>query len=325
MPALSRLITAYCFGRASEVEHAALEDHLQQCGQCWAEVVRLRAAITILETDRSLLHDLTAQQIAGAFGISGQLMQPFGGHWRLAVMGSATYGLTLAALLFLEIAYRFDVYGKSASVMAIFVWLGMTGATLLALWLVWRWVTSERAGSLTLGVTAMMGAALLLFGALCQFLPPHPITEASIRVYTAQGAYLKGLFWIVPNGLIYLLLPFHFVVCLQRELFAGQHRSVLALLSGEKQSVSPRGAIYPRLWFLLVLLIAMGLGIVPGAATLFDQLQPSPYQNLFTLSYFLRWGLQLALGLGCVIWFYRALNEVKRECLIVARVRQQSA
>ena len=178
---------------------------------------------------------------------------------------------------------------------AVFVWLGLSGASLLALWWVWRWVTSERAGSLALGAAAMIGTALLLFGLLCQFLPPYPITEASIRAYTAQGAYLKGLFWIVPNALIYLLLPFHFVLCLQRELVAGQHQNTLALVSGEKHSVSPRGAIYPRLWFLLLLLIVIGLSIVPGASTLFDQLQPSPYQNLFTLSYFLRWGLQFAL------------------------------
>ncbi len=108
-----------------------------------------------------------------------------------------------------------------------------------------------------------------------------------------------------------------------RALQAKQHGPTLALLSGEKRSVTPRGTMYPRLWFLILLLIAIGLTIMPGAANLFDHLQPSPYQNLFTLSYYLRWGLQFALSLGCVIWFSRALNELKRECLIVERVRAQ--
>ena len=323
-PALRPLVTAYCFGRANDMERATLEAHLQNCAACQAETERLRAAIAVLEADRSLLDALTAEQVAGAFGISSALSQPFGGHWRFALMGGATYGFTLAVLLILETAYRFDLYGRSASIIAVLVWLGMTATTMLALWLVAKMVRAEQSGSLAACVGVMVGAALLLFAALCQFLPPHPLTDATIRAYTAQGAYLKGLIWIVPVGLIYLLLPFHFVVSLQRELRLKRHGTTLALLSGEKRSVTPRGTIYPRLWLLILLLIAIGLTIVPGAANLFDNLQPSPYQNLFTLSYYLRWGLQVALSLGCVVWFSRALNELKRECLIVERVRTQN-
>lgn len=322
-PKLRPLVTGYCFGRANETERAQLEAHLPQCDLCRTETQRLCAAIAVLEADRSLLESLTAERIVGTFGISGQLSRPFGGHLWMASLGSATYGLMLAALLILETAYRFDVYGRSASVIALAVWGGMTATTLLALWLVARMMQTERGASLAAGAAVIVGAALLLFAALCQFLPPHPITEASIRAYTAQGAYLKGLVWIVPAGVIYLLLPFHFVVSLQRELQRGQYATTLALLSGEKRSVTPRGTIYPRLWFLLVLLMAIGLSIVPGAANLFDNLQPSPYQNLFTLSYYLRWGLQIGLSLGCVIWFYRTLNELKRECLLIERVQER--
>ena len=323
-PALRPLITAYCFGRATDQERARLESHLQGCAACRAETERLRAGVAVLEAERSLLEELTPEQIAGAFGMSRALAQPFGGHWHLVIAGSATYGAALASLLILEVAYRFDVYGQSASVIAVLLWFGMTATTMLALGVIVKMVRVERGGSLAAGTSLMVGAALLLFLALCQFLPPHPITDASIRAYTAQGAYLKGLIWIVPTGLIYLLLPFHFVVSLQRELQLKRHAATLALLSGEKRSVTPRGTIYPRLWFLTTLLIAIGLTIVPGASNLFDNLQPSPYQNLFTLSYYSRWGLQIALSLGCIIWFARSLNELKRECLIVERVRAQS-
>jgi len=316
---LRPLVTGYCFGRATATERTQLEAHLSQCAVCRAETERLRAAIAVLESDRSLLESLTAERIVGTFGISGQLGRSFGGHLWMAILSSATYGLMLAALLILEVAYRFDVYGRSASIIALVVWGGMTAATLLTLWLVAHMMQTERSASLAAGAAVIVGAAMLLFAALCQFLPPHPITEASIRAYTAQGAYLKGLVWIVPVALIYVLLPFHFAVSLQRELQRGQYATTLALLSGEKRSVTPRGTLYPRLWFLLVLLIAIGLSIVPGAANLFDNLQPSPYQNLFTLAYYLRWGLQIGLSLGCVIWFYRALNELKRECLLMER------
>ncbi len=321
-PPVQQMLTAYCFGRASDVQKQAVESHLQVCQVCLSEAARLRAAVTVIESDQSLLAGVDAEQIAGTFGMSGLWSRVWGGHWQLVLWGGALYGLAFMALLFLEIAYRFDLYGKMAIGLALPVWLWMWGTTALALWGVWQFMLRERAGSLLIGVLALIISAALLFILLCQFLPAHSITAASFKTYTAQGAYLKGIIWILPSGLIFLLWPYQFILTLQRELRLRQHASILGLLTGDKQSVTPRGTIYPRIWFLIFILLVISVSVVPGASNILENLTNSPYQNLFTLCYLARWGLQFAFGLSGIVWFVRALNEVKRECLIVARFKQ---
>lgn len=146
------------------------------------------------------------------------------------------------------------------------------------------------------------------------------MVEASFRTYTAQGAFLKSLAWIVPLVLLFFILPFHLVLALQRELQADRHADVLALLAGDRLGVAPRGAVFIRVWALAALLTAAALGVVPGASYLFDHLKPSPFQSLYTVLYFTRWGLYFGLGLACVLWYQRMLDEVRRECLLVLRL-----
>ncbi len=43
--------------------------------------------------------------------------------------------------------------------------------------------------------------------------------------------------------------------------------------------------------------------------------------NLFTNLLQTRLALYFALGLECVVWYARALNEMKRECLAAERIR----
>ena len=320
-PTLQQLLTAYCFGRANDAQKQAVALHLQECQACHQEEQRLRTAITVLASDQSLLAELNPEQVAGTFGMSGMWAQFCGGHWQLMLWSGGLYALTFVALLFLEIAYRFDLYGKAAMLWAVPVWLWMWGTTVVALWIVWQFMLRERAGNLLTGVLALIVSAALLFLMLCQFLPAHSITEATFKTYTAQGAYLKGIFWIVPSGLIFLLWPYQFILTLQREMKLRQHSSVLGLLTGDKRSVTPRGTIYPRVWFLVFIQLAISVSIVPGASNILENLTNSPYQNLFTLCYLARWGLQFAVGLSGIVWFVRALNEVKRECLIVERFK----
>ena len=321
-PFIQQMLTAYCFGRADDAQKQTVALHLQDCQVCRNEELRLRTAITVLASDRSLLAGLGAEQIAGTFGMSGLWAQFCGGHWQLLLWGGALYALTYVALLFLEIAYRFDLYGKTAMTLAFPVWLWMWGTTALSLWIVWQFMIREWAGSLLIGVLAFIVSAALLFLMLCQFLPAHSITEATFKTYTAQGAYLKGIFWIIPSGLIFLLWPYQFILALQREMRLREHTSVLRLLTGDKQSVTPHGTVYPRVWFLVFVQIVISVSVVPGASNILENLTNSPYQNLFTLSYLARWGLQFTFGLSGIVWFVRALNEVKRECLMVERFNQ---
>lgn len=318
---LQQLLTAYCFGRANDAQKQAVVLHLQDCQVCRVEEQRLRTAITVLTADRNLLAELNPEQVAGTFGMSGLWAQFCGGHWQLILWSGSLYALTYVALLFLEIAYRFDLYGRMAVMLVVPVWLWMWVTTALALWIVWQFIVREWSGSLLAGVVALKVSVSLLFLMLCQFLPAHSITEATFKTYTAQGAYLKGIFWIIPSGLIFLLWPYQLILTLQREMKLRQHSSVLGLLTGDKHSVTPRGTIYPRVWFLVFIQLAISVSIVPGASNILENLTNSPYQNLFTLCYLARWGLQFAVGLSGIVWFVRALNEVKRECLIVERFK----
>jgi hypothetical protein len=50
-----------------------------------------------------------------------------------------------------------------------------------------------------------------------------------------------------------------------------------------------------------------------------DHLQPGPYRSLFCHLIFLRLILLYGFAAKCLLWDYLALNELKRECLVVIR------
>jgi hypothetical protein len=58
---------------------------------------------------------------------------------------------------------------------------------------------------------------------------------------------------------------------------------------------------------------------------LFDHLKPNPYKNLFMQLVLGRVLLYFATGLFCVLWYSRALDEIKRECLASAAPKALSA
>jgi hypothetical protein len=160
-------------------------------------------------------------------------------------------------------------------------------------------------------------SALLLYGALSFFLPASPITQASIQTYTAQAAYMKGIRYSLPLAAVFCLVPFHFVVAMQRELRDDHRRLSLALLAGEKWAVAPPSTYFIRVRSLWVILLALLLISIPMTSRLFDHLKAGPYINLFTNLMQLRWILYFGFALECLAWYSRALNEIKRECVIV--------
>jgi hypothetical protein len=48
---------------------------------------------------------------------------------------------------------------------------------------------------------------------------------------------------------------------------------------------------------------------------LFDHLKPNPFKNLFMQLALGRTLLFFAIGLFCLLWYSRTLNDIKRECL----------
>lgn len=320
-PEINLLLTAYCFGRASESERQSVEAHLLECECCWRETRRLASAIRVLDEDRSLLESLTPADVATVFGISGKLDLPFGGHRWHALTGGGLYAALFAVALPGEVAYQFDRYGRAAMAMAGVAFVWMFAAALAALAADWRLTTKDSNKGLAASMAVLLLAALAIYGGACLILPPEPITRLAQQAYTAQAAYLKDIIYFLILEVIFLLPPFHFVLTMQRELQAGRHRMALGLLGGDRLALAPRGAFFPRFWVLLLL-----FGLIVGISVflhtnLMDHLKPAPFMNLFSNLILARLALYYALAAECLFWYYRALNELKRECLAAERIR----
>jgi hypothetical protein len=137
----------------------------------------------------------------------------------------------------------------------------------------------------------------------------------SRQPWSAQSAYLKNLvLYFLPLATFYVLLPFHFVITIQREVESNRHGSVLALLTGEPKATSP-GAVYPRVGWLALALFVVALLSVVMTQDLFDHLKPSPYKNSFIHLALGRTQLLFGIALLGLLWYSRALNEIKAQCV----------
>ncbi len=319
-PTIGKLLTAYCFGHANAAERRLVEAHLPECERCRAEADKLRAAVRVLETERSLLQTLTPADIAATFGLSGKLDAPFGGHLWHAMTSCGIYAAIYAVALVVEVAYQFDRYGSQGVTgsLVMFGWVWATSLGGLALdWKLTR-AGDRRAWLAAAGIFGLgaLGAVLLSRW----FLPAEPITLLSAaQAAPAQAAYLKAVLYGLILNALFLLPPFHFVVAMQRELTEGRQRMTLGLLTGDKRSVTPRGVFFPRLpalvvCFVLVIIVALYLH-----HSLMNQLRPDRYLNLFSGLIYARLFLYYALAGEGLVWYARALNELKRECLAAER------
>ena len=319
-PEINSLITAYCFGRANGEEQRTLEVHLLECDYCWREVQRLEQAVHVLSSERSVINSLSASDAAAVLGISAKVELPFGGHSWHVLISCFLYAALYAVTLLIEIAYRFDAYGRTALKLSpvVISWILATSAFALALDC--RETLKGKAYGLGLSVLVILAAAGLLFAALTLFLPALPITELSTPSSSAQSAYLKDILYSFLLVLIFLTPTFHFVVAMQRELHLGRHRLALELLTGGRFSLAPKGTIYPRFWMLVLVLMFMASYSAYSTANLLDHLSPSPYKNLFTNLIWLRLVLHYGLALKCLSWYHRAADELKRECLVAEKV-----
>jgi hypothetical protein len=218
------------------------------------------------------------------------------------------YAALYAVALLVEVAYEWDHYGRAASWIAVpvFGWVLTTSSAAL---LVDRKLTDHgNHWGLALSGLIFVTAAALLFAGLCFFLPPRPITKASFQTYTAQGAYLKEtVYFLILIG-CFLAAPFHFVVVLEQRIRAGYRQWVYEMLTGSHRNILPKGKLYPALLLLLLLFFAIKTSL--DHTHLFDNLTPDPHMNLFMQLMYVRLVLYFALGIGCMIWFYRTLDRM---------------
>lgn len=270
----------------------------------------------ITQIEGRLLKPSSLPSVAANLESTGYLSSLFGGHLRQAVVSCVLYSLLYAMALLLEIAYRFDRFGRMAVRLAplVFLWIFIT--SLISLLLASRLKTQGQGGSLIIALLVLLGSGILLSIALGPFLPGFPVTEAQHQTHTAWGAYFKNVCYFLPLAVIFLLLPFHFIISLQREIASGRYKGVRDLLLGKRRSVAPENTIFVKVWQLGALLSGTAVLSLLLTFSLLNNITPSPYRNLFTQLVFVRMLLYFELGLECLLWYAHALNSLKRKCLI---------
>lgn len=242
----------------------------------------------------------------------------FGGHLCHVLASCTLYALLYPVALLVEVAYQFDKFGAPAMRIApwVFCWIMLTSSVGLAA--DWRWARRGEAKGLALCLLVFVGAAVALYVALGKFLPGAIVTEARFQTYTAHGAYLKSVYYFLPLAVLFLILPFHFVVSTQRELQAGGARAVLDVLLGGRQATPPAGSIYLRVRWLGLALAVAALVSLAVLAHLFENLLPNEHLNLFIQSVQWRTLLYFGLGLECLAWYYSSLGRLRRKCLALS-------
>lgn len=252
-----------------------------------------------------LPHDTRPEQTASIFG----------GHLCHVLASCFLYALLYPVALLVEVAYQFDYLGPAALRIApwVFCWIMVTSVAGLAA--DWKWARKGEATGLAISLLIFISAGVLLYIMLGKFLPGTPVTTAKFQTYTAHGAYLKSVYYFLPLAILFLILPFHFVVSAQRELQEGGPRLALAALLGKGIGAPPRGAIYLRVGWLGLALTVAALVSVAVIAHLFENLLPNEHLNLFMQSVQWRTLLYFGLGIECLMWYYRSLGRIKRKCL----------
>src|SRR6185369_12957752 len=221
------------------------------------------------------------------------------------------YSLLYAVALFVEVAYHYERFGSSAWVIAFVVLLLIFGTSLIGLWADLRLTAAGKKTGLLLSLSIFIVSALFTYVALGYYLPNEPITEARFQTYPAHGAYLKSVSYYLPLAAVCLILPFHFVISLHREIEEG-NQLVQNLLRGKQPATVPAGAIFLRPWMLGPLLFGAAVYALVATAHLFDNLIPATYTSVFMQLVQLRLVLYFALGLECLLWYSWTMNEIKR-------------
>lgn len=236
------------------------------------------------------------------------------GRWHV-VVSTVLYSLLFSIALLLEVSYKWDLFGRTALWLTLPVFVWMMIWSIAGLKLDQSLTVKGKSGGLTVSMLCFLTSAAMLLIALSFFLPATPITESTLQTYPAQAAYLKDMAYFLLLAFFFLLLPFHFIVTAQRQIAIGQGHEMFGLLTGNKLSVVPKGTVYPR--FVALCVVLSGFGVIAIALTshLFDHLSYSPYMNLFTQLLYARGLVYFALGIECLIWYYVALEELKRQSL----------
>jgi anti-sigma factor RsiW len=311
-------IVPYCFGDLDADEHEAVERHLFECDGCWRTLQQLEGAVSSLRSDRRTSAGLrTAETLTDA--VFGERKDaPFQAHGRFALLASLGVAATFAAGIWTELVYAFDRFGNLAMWLSATVLLGVFGAMLLTL----RLMSARPVRQMLLtGIGGITLTSAMLLAACAVLLPHEQTIAASITTRTAFVGYLKNVMsYLLPMTIGFVLLPFHVVLALERELIAGRHDAVRALLASSSLAAAPARVVFIRPAVLGAALLGSAAVGVFGANYLLDALQVGPYAGLFTVALYGRILLWIATAAIGVWWYAVSLDDIKRLLRLTAEL-----
>ena len=219
------------------------------------------------------------------------LQKSFNRHLAYILTAGLLYGLLFWVALLLEIAYQFDRFGTTALWLGLPVFFWIAATSFAGLTLTEKLVRREKRHSFFVGLAFFVGGTIAACPAMSYFLPNEPITAASFQTQPAFAAFLKNsLIYFLPLGVVYILIPFHFVCVQQNEM-------------QEKSSVLGKTAINLRPSFLFGLWLFAAVYSIISTFYLLDNLLPGQFHNLFVTLVFLRFFIYFSLGLICLLWY----------------------
>lgn len=139
-------------------------------------------------TDHNIKSYSDAQTVAPE-GVQADPGLLVGHSWHL-LTACVIYANLYGVALLVEIAYEFDRFGGTALQIApmIFFWILLTSTA--GLTVDWKWASQGRPGGLGLCWLIFLFSGIILFGAVSQFLPSTPVTQAKFQTHTAQAVYI---------------------------------------------------------------------------------------------------------------------------------------
>jgi hypothetical protein len=228
---------------------------------------------------------------------------------------SALYAFLHCIALHGEIAYRYDRFGATILKITPFVFLWIFGASLINLWVGCRLIRKSRNNSLLFTISLLAVAEMMLYAGTSFVLPRESIIVADFPALTAHASYLKNIIYIFPLGILFLIIPVHFVVSIKKELESKNPSRFLTTLSGISQYVVPAGSVYMKVSWLWLTFFTTILMLIPGTLYLWDNLQPNKYLNFFISLRVVYLLIYITFIVNCLIWYKTALGKIKQELL----------
>src|SRR5262249_24606003 len=155
---------------------------------------------------------------------------------------------------FVEVAYQFKSHAASAIRVAPFVFLWVWTTSLAGLIACRLLVSSGRRYSLALAISLFVASGGILYVSIGSVLPNVQITKALFNTYPAYSAYLKSMSHFFPLAVIFLVVPYHFVVAARTQIRSGKANQIRRLLTEESFGTAPEGTIFLKVKWLCVML-----------------------------------------------------------------------